>query len=259
MSFEITDTTRRATENEIKEPLLILEIDGLPIILSSKTAFKYVKYGDEGIEYGMPDLVYGGKIPIEDQKELISFSSGSTTTSINQQLEIDKGRGSSISSVQLSLVDIKGYASKLVSPGAELTEILGKKCVLWFGFNGTSYPEDFIILFRGFVDDVNSNSGLVTINVSHPDQKKRQKVFTKGEAVLDGAIDNSVTTIAVNSTASFTQPVTGPDGSIDSTLLFYIKIGDEIIQYTSKTATQFLGCTRGALGTSAASHSVALS
>lgn len=253
MAFEVTDATRRVTDNAVKEPLLILEIDGLATILSSKTAFKYAKYGDPGLVYGLPGLVYGGKIAIEDQEGIISFSSN-TTTSINQQLDIDKGRGSSVSSIQISLVDVKGYASRLISPGVILDEILGKKCRIWFGFEGTAYPDDFIILFRGIIDDVNSGAGTVNINVAHPDQKKRQKIFNIGESTLDGSINASQTTITVESTSKFLEPVLGPSGVNDTSLKFYIQIEDEIIQYTSKSATQFLGCVRGSLNTTAASH-----
>jgi hypothetical protein len=59
---------------------------------------------------------------------------------------------------------------------------------------------------------------------------------------LDGAINNSVTTITVDSTTSF--PATGR-----------IDIDTELITYTGKTATTFTGCTRGANGSTAASHS----
>jgi hypothetical protein len=58
---------------------------------------------------------------------------------------------------------------------------------------------------------------------------------------LNGAIDNIVTTITVDSTTSF--PATGR-----------IDIDTELITYTSKNSTQFLGCTRGANGSTAASH-----
>ena len=58
---------------------------------------------------------------------------------------------------------------------------------------------------------------------------------------LNGAINNSVTTITVTSATAFPSV-----GTID--------IDTELITYTSKSATQFLGCTRGANGTTAASH-----
>lgn len=60
--------------------------------------------------------------------------------------------------------------------------------------------------------------------------------------VLNGSIDNVVTTVTVTSTTGF--PTVG-----------VITIDSEVIKYTSTNATQFLGCTRGFDGTSATSHS----
>lgn len=62
-----------------------------------------------------------------------------------------------------------------------------------------------------------------------------------GSTALTAAINNTVTTIPVTSTLGF-----NPTGSI---LIDY-----EVISYTGITATSFTGCTRGAYGTSAASH-----
>jgi hypothetical protein len=59
--------------------------------------------------------------------------------------------------------------------------------------------------------------------------------------LLDGSIDSSQTTITVDSTDGF--PDTGT-----------IKIADEEIFYTGKTATSFTGAVRGFNGTTAASH-----
>jgi hypothetical protein len=62
---------------------------------------------------------------------------------------------------------------------------------------------------------------------------------------LDGAINNSVTTITVDSTSAFSTPT--------GTLL----IDSETITYTGTTGTTFTGCTRGVSGTgsgAAASH-----
>ncbi len=69
-------------------------------------------------------------------------------------------------------------------------------------------------------------------------------VFGTGSNQLDGSINNSVTTITVDSTTAFTAA-----GNI--------LIDSENISYTSKNSTQFLGCTRGLSGTgsgAAASH-----
>jgi hypothetical protein len=59
--------------------------------------------------------------------------------------------------------------------------------------------------------------------------------------LLNGAINNAVTTITVDSTAGF-----GNTGEL--------LIDSERITYTGRTGTTFTGCTRGANGSSAASH-----
>jgi hypothetical protein len=59
---------------------------------------------------------------------------------------------------------------------------------------------------------------------------------------LNGALNNSDTTITVDATAAF--PTSGR-----------IDIGTELITYTGKTGTTFTGCVRGANGSTAASHS----
>jgi len=69
-------------------------------------------------------------------------------------------------------------------------------------------------------------------------------VFGTATNQLDGAINDSVTTITVDDTTAFTAA-----GNI--------LIDSENISYTSKNSTQFLGCTRGLSGTgsgAAASH-----
>jgi hypothetical protein len=62
---------------------------------------------------------------------------------------------------------------------------------------------------------------------------------------LDVAINNSVTTIATPANGTTAFPSSGQ-----------IRIESEIISYTGKTTSSFSGCTRGAFGTTAASHSV---
>ncbi len=59
---------------------------------------------------------------------------------------------------------------------------------------------------------------------------------------LDGAIAATNTSITVDSTTA-----ADPNGAV--------RIGDEIIDYTAKTATSFTGCARGQDGTTATSHS----
>ena len=69
------------------------------------------------------------------------------------------------------------------------------------------------------------------------------KVFrsTGASNALNGAINNSVTTLTLDSTADFSTTGT-------------ILVGTEQINYTGKSTTQLTGCTRGANSTTAAAH-----
>lgn len=58
---------------------------------------------------------------------------------------------------------------------------------------------------------------------------------------LNGAVNSSATTLTLQSTALLKSKG-------------FVLIDDEVIRYTGKTATTLTGCTRGSLGTTAASH-----
>jgi hypothetical protein len=63
-----------------------------------------------------------------------------------------------------------------------------------------------------------------------------------GQTLLNGSLTETATTITVDSTSGFNDRGR-------------IRIDNEEILYTGKTGTTFTGCTRGARGTEAASHS----
>lgn len=251
MSIDITLNARNAANQLVIQPQLVLEIDGVDTIYGARRILKYIRIGDPGLEIG-DEWRIGGFNEVEDQDDLISLDG--TTTQINQQLNPDKAAVQSVSSMQIKLLDEGDSITELISPGFVVTDLLYRRCKVYLGFANVAFPEDYFVVFRGVIDDIISEQGAVVLNIAHPDQKKRQDIFQKVETTLNGAINNSVTTITVDSTDNFLSPVLGPDGLNDSSLLFYIKIEDEIIRYTAKTATTFTGCTRGSLGTTAASH-----
>jgi len=253
MAFTITKNARIKAERNNISPNLVFKIDGLDTLYGLQIIKKYIRIGDPGLFIGS-DWVIGGLRSASDQVTNITFEG--TTTQINQKLDPDKASGATISTMDIALIDIDGSVSDLVSPGVELPDILGRKAKVFLGFADTAWPEDYITIFRGIIDQVDVGTAKMTFKLSHPDQKKRQDIFVKGDTELNGAIDNVVTTITVDSTADFFSRVLGPDGvSYDSNIKYGVRIDDEIIFFTGKTGTTFTGCTRGALGTTAASHS----
>lgn len=251
MAFELTETARLAALKRSITPNIVVEIDGLSSPIGSVAIDTAEVFGEPGLVFG-GGAVFGGVTTIEDQQTLINLNGSST--SIQQQLNPDKGAGSSVSSMTISFVDLNGYMTNLISPGLVLDDLLGRKATVWLGFDDTSYKEDYIIIHRGIISQIDSTAGLVNFDISHPDQKKRQDLFTKVSTELDGGINNSVTTITLAATANMFQKVLGPDSAYDSSFYSYVKIDDEIIQYDTISGNNIVGCTRGALGTVAASH-----
>ncbi len=252
MSFELTERAARESEKLSVEPQLVLEIEGISTLFGAVTINKLLKYGDTidavPVKYGDAGIVYGGLIPIDDQKSFITFDS-KTSTGIKQQLRPDQGNISSVSNVTVSLIDKDELISQIISPGVTVTDILARKATLYFGFASSAFPDDYIRIFTGLVDDVTSGTGTIELNIAHPDQKKRQELFTRATTQLNGAIGSGDTTITVNSTSDFIAPTVG-----DPSLKHYVRIEDEVMRFTGLTATTFTGVTRGQLGTTAAAH-----
>lgn len=255
MTLTLTEATRNAIEQVNVAPQVALVIDGVPTVFGAATILKKVRIGDEGLLIGNSWRI-GGLNAVANQQSVISFGGegGGTTTKISQNLNLDRGQGSSVSQVQVTLIDKNDSITRLITPGEVVTDLLGRKAKLLIGFQGTAYPEDYLTIFRGIISEMDSGAGTVTLRLDHPDQKKRSQIFKKQSTELNGAIDNSQTTITVVSTANFLPPVLGPDAGFDPDFTSIIRIEDELISYTGVTATTFTGCVRGILNTTPAAH-----
>ena len=246
MAFNLTEGARDKQNLSRQEPSLVLEIDGYPKVFGMSKLLKYTRIGGPGL-YIDGTWVIGGTYIDTSVQDWISIDG--TTSTISQQLLQDKGGTSSITSFQITLIDYQEQVTELISPGVVLDDVLGREAFVYLGYKDTLFPNDYVILFNGIIDQVDSG-GTITLNVANPETKKRQDIFKNIETELDGAINNSVTTIKLASIANLLLPVTG-------SLETYVRIEDEIIRYTGiNTGTnEITGCTRAQFGTIAASHS----
>jgi hypothetical protein len=233
------------------EPIMVLEIEGVPFIIGSDTIKRFPRYGDDELFYGIPSLYYGGLYPYPNQKTLISMEG--TTTQIKQNLNPDKARATGVSQMTINLIDKNQEGTKLLA--GTYGEILYKKVKVWISFGQSAWKEDFILVFRGVIESAVAEQGRVKLNLNSPQQKQRQLLAPKVETQLNGAINNSVTTITLDSITNLLVVPTHPAHSPkDDDLKTYVQIEDEIIQYDAVSGLTITGCTRGALGTTAASH-----
>lgn len=252
MSFEVTLAARLAAQQVNEQPQVVLVIDGVSTIFGMFEIQKVIKVGDTGLVID-GSWIIGGTSPQENQASYIKMEG--TTTQITQTLNQDKGIGGTISSVQVALIDKNQEVSNLISPGMVVDDMLGRKCKLYLGFQSTVFPDDYIVLFRGIVDEIASDAGTVTLTLVHPDRKKLQVIYPKCSPKLSGNINNSVTTLTVDDATNMLARKLGPDGTYDASFSSYLIIEDEIMKYTTIVGTTISGITRGQLGTSAAAHS----
>lgn len=249
----LTANTSEAADKVVKEPNLVLCMDGIEDCYGSGTIYKVIRVGD-------PDLfidgswVVGGKIPISNQKTYLSLQGSST--SIRQQIDYDKGRGSSIQSLSMELIDVNSEVTQLITPGLVVDDILGRKAKIYLAVDGPScnWPQDYILLFRGVIDDVQALPASVVLTIAHPDQKKKQSLYARHETKLVGAINDTQTTITVEDASPLILKVLGPDLTYDPSFKSYVVIDEEVIEFTGVSGNDLTGCVRGQLNTIAAAH-----
>lgn len=252
--------------NQISQGIIdlkyLIEVDGAADVYGATSIKRRVLIGDT---LTIGEFIIGGFENLPNQEDILSVESSSST--FKTSLQPDKGRSSSTSSVKARLVDIGGVATKLITPGLVVDNILFRKCKIWVGFgDDLAFPEDYIVVHKGYINNTIAGQGYVDIEISDTDSKKRQALFPKVDTALKIGIDASQTTIELDSAESMIEvPITPGAGNLrDSTLKTYIVIEDEIIEYETIGApnggpnggTQLFNCVRGQFFTSAVSHAL---
>lgn len=216
-----------------KNLVVIVDIEGLDLF-TSQTVKRYLEYGDPyvyggPITYGQVLVNVGIRGGERQQRNLLSLEGGSLT--ISQRLEPEQGRGS-ISTISMSFIDKDGYMTRACASGPIVDEILGKQVRVWIGYKETAFPEDYFVVWRGRVGQVNFDPAKCTIQFVDPNVVRRQQIFFTSQTTLASDIDNSTTTIPVVDNSAFYSKILGPDGvSYDQDVKLFIKIDDEYMQY----------------------------
>lgn len=201
MAFTLTEKAISQSKRAAKEPQLAIQIEGVDEVYGAVDLKTYVKIGDEGLKIDGSWKI-GGTRNVPNSRPYVSFEGGTSTT-ITQSLDQQSGRGASVSSIQVALIDKNLELTRLLSPGEVVEDILGTRVKVWLGFQDSGFPDDYVIIFRGQIDEATAGAGIVNLNISHPDQKKRSKLLPKFSTELTSAINDSVETIPVASTSGF--------------------------------------------------------
>lgn len=166
---------------------VVVEIEGYANKFSAVPTFKTPRYGDAGLVYGPTGLVYGGLIPDSDVLPLLSLGSG---LNISQKTEPEQGRSSS-STLSLEFLDVDGFMTNFISPSQQLDEILGgRQFKVRIGYQNTSYPEDYYVVFRGYASDTISTPTKVVIQLTDANLKRRNQIFFVGKTQIKRVVKN---------------------------------------------------------------------
>lgn len=184
MATTLSTLAQTKTQETKQRPQLVLEIEGVATRYGLGSIKKYIRIGDTGLEVGS-DWVIGGTTEQENQLDAISLDG--TTTTIAQQLLQDRGGTSSISGISVSLLDIDEEITRLITPGEVVDDILGRRANVYLGYQDTAFPQDFIQIFAGVIDEVDAGSTII-LNIAHPEQKKRGQVLQKISTTLATAL-----------------------------------------------------------------------
>lgn len=242
-----------------KQLAIVMIIEGIPYIFGISDTFEEVKYGQAGLVYGQVGLVYGGLKKVGGPngtggvKQYIVLGDNMT---IQQRIEPEQGRGN-IGMITMTLIDFRGQVSYFIAPGNVVNEIMcSKQVTLYIGFQQSRFPDDYVILYRGYITGLDCPPGVVKFQISDGTMKSRQPICNTPGTNLTSLIDSSVTSIPVLSTTGFYSQILGPDSTYDPIVHTYIVIDSEIMEYGigGIPNTTHFDVTRGVLGSMAVEH-----
>lgn len=244
MTLQLTPTAAALAAVPNIKNNIIITIRGVPFVFGSLQITKLWEIGDEGVTIGQAGLLIGGTVPLPNSRAYVSLDK--TTKSITNQIEIDKGGSGSVRKFTVELVDKDEELTQFFRPGNFVTDLLGTEAEIYLLFEGANWKEDAIRLFSGVIDSTVAAQGNWRLTVSHPDILKQAEVFEEINTALDGAITDVQTTLDVESVVGMITPA--------DVVRSFVRIDDEIIEYSGISTNTLTGLTRGMFGTVAAAH-----
>lgn len=191
MAYQLTPRAKQLLNQTNIEPNVVLCIDGYDFCFGAQITQIAAYIGQPGLDIG--EFNIGGLA--QDASVLDYISLDGTTTNITQQLDTDKGGASSTQTMKIRIVDFEGQVTRLISPGYDLDDILYRDCTVYLGFRAGSFPDDYVDLFVGKIQLIESGAGFVEFTIAHPEDLKRSEVFPKIETEVAVPVDYKSVTI----------------------------------------------------------------
>ena len=248
MSFELSKGAKNLKEKIQKTPQIILCIDGVPLKFGTAEILRFPTFDEDPLLLFDDGLYFD--TPIRDSNGRDYISLDGTTSQLQQQIITEKGGSGSVPTFKVALIN-KNKELNQYFKTINNVDLIGRDALIFLGFKGGVFPDDFINIFNGYVDSFQVSHGRYDLNIAHPDQKRRQKILNKVTTKTTAAIDNSQITIPVNRTSAWILPTLEQEENFKA----YIRIDDEIIKVNEDvTSTQFNDVLRNQLGTAVSEH-----
>lgn len=193
MAINITPTNQSLSKQISINPQAILQIEGIQTVFGAQPVLEFTKWDAADVKWDQNGINWDGLSEKPFSKAVIDLSQG-TTNNITQQILPDKGGSSSISTVNVQLVDLNNQIARIFSFD-NIDEILGKKADFYIGYKQGSFPEDSIPIFRGVVVDFYTEDGIVMISIAHPETLKRQSIYQQFQTELTSELKYQKRTI----------------------------------------------------------------
>lgn len=251
----LTSIAYLAAKQSTLNPQMVLSVDGLSTKFGVVSIYEQIHIGDPGLfvdNYLGDSWFIGGLRLVPDQGPWISLGNG-TSTKYQVQLQPDKGLGASVGQFSINLIDKNEAMSKIISPGFVIDDLLSKFCKIQIGFQDTAYPQDYITVFRGYIESNVSGAGNVTLLISSVDQKIRQQIYVPQSTTTTIDVAPTNTLLSIADVTSLSLGITGPNGSPDSSYEQYVLVESEAMKVSAISSLD-LTVARGTLETIADNH-----
>ncbi len=186
----------------------------------------------DGVYYGIRQPDSGLVIPSDQSRSVISLTVNPSTVDF-------KKANQTIASYSFRILDKNLLISKEFENNETL--FLGKEVRIWIGrsFVGMDFS-GYFELPRVFIQKISHSDNSYNFSCKDSTDIMTREVFNL-RTRLQANITNATTAFLVSSTEGFEDSG-------------YLKLDDEFVSYTTKTATQFQGIIRGEFGTTPVSH-----
>jgi len=192
-----------------------------------------------------PHSSIGANAP--DTSKWFPFLDPLSLSAVSQSVDPVSGI-STIGSMGFSLIDRNGLVSQAIRDGDTAGYGLNRqRCDLYLTYPGDDWA-DRQYMRRMQITAADTDGGSIKISSADIQRALKKQIFEPATDKLSADVLAADSAIALQDAVSF-NVVTHPSGTFA-----YVKINDEIIKYTSKTANQISGCVRGQQGTIATAH-----